>query len=175
MLKNTYTEPANVSLLHPQTPPFKTSQTFLKNMHWNKKHCPELMFFLDVPVVLGLETQLTDRKDRRRRKATGSLLSGFSMLALLANLLGTVSLIQQRWGAGAFHCKRVPLFPPLSTHPPSSNLVLRLKKRKRNREGKRWEKDAGRLDVERRKHYIMPLSPPLKSKCSADNPPSVSW
>lgn len=58
------------------------------------------------------------------------------------------------------------------TKVPPPSLIAQ--ERERGSEVKRWESEAGRLNVERRKHNIIPQSPPLTSESSVDNPSSIS-
>lgn len=111
----------------------------------------------DIPVDFVVKTQRTDTRGRKRRKTTGSRFSERSMAALEGNLPGTISLIQHRWGAGEFLWKKGTLLP-LPSH--ITWCWDGEGGRRGEREGKRWENQAGRLDVDRGAHYIIPLCPP---------------
>ena len=90
--------------------------------------------FLDVPVVFGLARQLTDTRGRRRRKATGSLLSRCSMSAVGGNLLGTVSLILERWRAGGFQWLKKSHYHLLPLVSPGPDTEIGGRERERERE-----------------------------------------
>lgn len=120
-----------------------------------------------LPVVFWLETQLTDRRGRRRRKATGRFLSRCFILALVRNLL---------WESVYFKSDEEWIDFIEKSHSDAPSFSYNLVLRQRERGGERVKGGRIRqLDVERRKHYIIPLPLLLKSKSSVDNPSSISW
>lgn len=77
-------------------------RTYASNIQHASKTEPHVgVVFLCVPVVFGLETQLTDRRCRTRTR-NGSFLCGRSMSTVVGHLLGTPSLLRQKWLTGRF-------------------------------------------------------------------------